>query len=101
LLQDGTTICIYGGWDPNSDGDGGDGENIFKSSYLLDTQAWTWKEGPKAVAGGSGSPHHHLEDCGPKRCGADAVLNGDEVLIFGGRIPGEILAGDIQRLSFP
>mmetsp|Transcript_17429 Transcript_17429/g.42347 ORF Transcript_17429/g.42347 Transcript_17429/m.42347 type:complete len:745 (-) Transcript_17429:47-2281(-) len=101
LLQDGKTICVYGGWDPNTDGDGADGENIFKGSYLLDTQTWTWKEGPKVVPGGSGSPHHHLEDCGPKRCGADAVLNGDEVLVFGGRLECEVLAGDIQRLPSP
>jgi hypothetical protein len=99
LLEDGKTICVYGGWDPNDD----DEDNIFKGSYLLDTKEWTWAEGPKAESLGSGSPNHFLDDCGPKRCGHQAVLNAEkgEVLVFGGRIPGEALAGDMQRLVPP
>jgi hypothetical protein len=98
-LEDGKTICVYGGWDPNDD----DEDNIFKGSYLLDTKEWTWTEGPKAESIGSGSPNHFLDDCGPKRCGHQAVLNAEkgEVLVFGGRIPGEALAGDMQRLVPP
>jgi hypothetical protein len=94
LLEDGKTICIYGGWDPN------DEENIFKGSFLLDTDTWTWKSGPKASSGGSGGDYF-VEDCGPKRCGHTSVMNNEsgEVMVFGGRIPGEILAGDFQTLK--
>lgn len=58
-----------------------------------------WSKGPKAIPGGSGS-EFLVEDCGPKRCGHGAALNSKtgEVMVFGGRIPGEILAGDYQRL---
>jgi len=95
LLDDGKTICIYGGWDPNDDRE----ENIFKGSYLLDTSTWTWRLGPKAYAAGNGG--NSMEDCGPKRCGHTSVLNPQcgEVMVYGGRIPGERLAGDFQKLS--
>ena len=101
LLDDGKTISIYGGWDPNEEDSTTGGENIFKSSFLLDTETWEWKSGAKAVPGGSGSDATCAEDCGPKRCGHTSVLNPEsgEVWLFGGRIPGEALAGDFQRLS--
>ncbi len=103
LLEDGKTIMIYGGWDPNDEDELTGEDNIFKGSYLLDTQEWTWKKGPDPKAGGSGSSEHTLEDCGAKRCGHTAALNSEngEVFIFGGRIPGEVLAGDVQRLVPP
>ncbi|CAJ1930377.1 unnamed protein product [Cylindrotheca closterium] len=99
LLDDGKTICFYGGWDPNEEDTNGGEDNIFKGSFLLDTSTWTWSKGPKASPGGSGS-EFFVEDCGPKRCGHEAALNAQtgEVMVFGGRIPGEILAGDYQRL---
>jgi N-acetylneuraminic acid mutarotase len=109
LLDDGKTICIYGGWDPNEDAAGEDAsssdpnsaedENIFKGSYLLDIETWAWRPGPKAVFGGSGSKDLTVDDCGDKRCGHAAVLEGGKVLVFGGRVPGERLAGDFQTLS--
>ena len=103
LLEDGKTIMIYGGWDPNEEDELTGEDNIFKGSYLLDTQEWTWKKGPDPQAGGSGSTEHALEDCGAKRCGHAAALNSvnGEVFVFGGRIPGEVLAGDVQRLAPP
>ena len=103
LLEDGKTIMIYGGWDPNEEDELTGEDNIFKGSYLLDTQEWTWKKGPDPQAGGSGSADHILESCGPKRCGHTAALNSEngEVFVFGGRIPGEVLAGDVQRLVPP
>jgi hypothetical protein len=101
LMQDGKTICIYGGWDPNEEGETTGEEKIFKSSFLLDTETWRWKPGLKAAAGGNGTDSVSTEDCGPKRCGHTAALNQEsgEIVLFGGRIPGEILAGDFQRLS--
>jgi Galactose oxidase, central domain len=100
LLEDGKTICIYGGWDPNEEDEMSGEENIFNSSYLLDTEDWTWRDGPKAQPMGSGTASHVVQDCGSKRCGHQAVLNSDngEILVFGGRIPGEALAGDMQKL---
>jgi hypothetical protein len=101
LLEDGKTILIYGGWDPNEEDEESGGENIFKSSYFLDTQDWTWKEGPKPTSIGSGTDSHTIQDCGPKRCGHRAIMNAEkgEVLVFGGRIPGEALANDMQRFD--
>jgi len=103
LLEDGKTIMVYGGWDPNEEDELTGEDNIFKGSYLLDTIEWTWKKGPEPQSGGSGSPSHFVEDCGAKRCGHTATLNpeNNEVFVFGGRIPGEVLAGDVQRLVPP
>ena len=103
LLEDGKTIIVYGGWDPNEEDELTGEDNIFRGSYLLDTQEWTWKKGPDPLSGGSGSANHVVEDCGAKRCGHTAALNSEngEVFVFGGRIPGEVLAGDVQRLVPP
>ncbi len=100
-MEDGKTICVYGGWDPNEENDSGE-ENIFKSSFLLDTESWTWSKGLKALPAGSGTEEGPvIPDCGSKRCGHTATVHPEtgEVLLFGGRIPGEVLAGDFQRLS--
>ena len=103
LLEDGKTIIVYGGWDPNEEDELTGEDNIFKGSYLLDTQEWTWKKGPDPQSGGSGSAKHVVESCGAKRCGHTAALNSEngEVFVFGGRIPGEVLAGDVQRIVPP
>jgi hypothetical protein len=103
LLEDGKTIIVYGGWDPNEEDELTGEDNIFKGSYLLDTEEWTWKKGPDPQSGGSGSAKHVLESCGAKRCGHTAALNSEngEVFVFGGRIPGEVLAGDVQRIIPP
>ena len=112
LLEDGKTICIYGGWDPNEEaaatttGDDQHQENIFKASYLLDTEHMSWRVGPKAVydcGSNSGNDNQttQADDCGAKRCGHKAVLHPEsgEVLVFGGRVPGERLADDFYKLS--
>ena len=111
LLEDGKTICIYGGWDPNEEaaattGEDQHQENIFKASYLLDTEHMSWRVGPKAVydcGSNSGNDNQttQADDCGPKRCGHMAVLHPEsgEVLVFGGRVPGERLADDFYKLS--
>jgi hypothetical protein len=105
LLEDGKTICIYGGWDPNEEAtmtDDQHQENIFKASYLLDTEHMSWRVGPKAVYGGSGNDQTtQAVDCGAKRCGHTAALHPEsgEVLAFGGRVPGERLADDFYTLA--
>lgn len=103
LLDDGKTIIVYGGWDPNEEDELTGEDNIFEGSYLLDTQEWTWRKGPDPQSGGSGSAKHILESCGVKRCGHTAALNSEngEVFVFGGRTPGEVLAGDVQRIVPP
>ena len=95
LMEDGKTICVYGGWDPNEEDEE---ENMFKGSYLLDTETWVWRTGPKPVFAGSGC-EFPVDDCGSKRAGHTSVLDGGNVLVFGGRTPGERLAGDFQTLS--
>ena len=102
LMDDGKTICIYGGWDPNEETNESGEENIFKSSFLLDTETWTWSKGPKAFPAGNGTDEEPaVPDCGAKRCGHTSTVHPEtgEVILFGGRIPGEVLAGDFQRLS--
>jgi hypothetical protein len=105
LLADKKTICIYGGWDPNSEDDNAemnDGEDdelvIFQDSYLLDIEKWVWRQGPPVVAAASSDEND--KDSGPKRVGHTAVLSkgGTEVLVFGGRVPHDRFAGDFQKL---
>jgi Galactose oxidase, central domain len=93
LLDNGRTIWIHGGWDPNEDDD-----HVFGDSFYLDTVTWTWTKGP-TVPGMS------------KRVGHTAVLlpkknkpDGDgadtsTIAIFGGRIPGSQFSGDLVTLS--
>ena len=47
LLSDGTTIMVYGGWDPNTEvvGENEGDDLIYGDSYLLDTKTWMWKVG--------------------------------------------------------
>jgi N-acetylneuraminic acid mutarotase len=99
LLEDGKTIFIHGGWDPNDD-QANDEDMMFGDSFLLDTSTWTWKAGPKPkFVPGAG------ENGGLKRVGASSVLApGDDmshVLIFGGRIPGDKFASDFQSATVP
>jgi hypothetical protein len=107
LLADKKTICIYGGWDPNSDEDDamnndGDEHMFFQDSYLLDTEKWVWRQGPPVAAAETATSSHdeNDQDFGPKRVGHTAVLSkgGTEVLVFGGRVPQDRFAGDFQRL---
>ncbi|CAM9821267.1 unnamed protein product, partial [Choristocarpus tenellus] len=42
LLDDGKTIMLHGGWDPEDEG----GVRHFEDAFLLDTELWEWKRGP-------------------------------------------------------
>lgn len=101
LLNDGMTIMVYGGWDPNTeDKDGND--LIFGDSFLLDTKTWTWRTGPKARYEKSKS----ASNSGANRVGHSAVLapggqNGVQVLVFGGRVHENAFASDFQSLMVP
>mmetsp|Transcript_34247 Transcript_34247/g.38332 ORF Transcript_34247/g.38332 Transcript_34247/m.38332 type:complete len:685 (+) Transcript_34247:178-2232(+) len=103
LLEDGKTIMVYGGWDPNEEDELTGEDNIFKGSYLLDTQEWTWKKGPDPQPYDSVNTNNPGQDCGARRCGHAAASNSEngEVFLFGGRIPGEVLAGDLLRIVPP
>jgi hypothetical protein len=105
LLADKKTICIYGGWDPNSEDDNAamkddddDEHMIFQDSYLLDIEKWVWRQGPPVIVAASSDEND--KDSGPKRVGHTAVLSkgGTEVLVFGGRVPHDRFAGDFQKL---
>lgn len=102
LLADQKTILVYGGWDPNmEEEDGGNDEDmIFDDSYYLDTETWTWRTGPKPSFAADESP---AENGGGRRVGHTSVLvegenNNSEVLVFGGRVPGDEFTGDFQKL---
>ena len=109
LLEDGKTIMIYGGWDPNDDDDDeddgkgdSDEDMIYGDSFLLDTESWSWSSGPKPkfVGGQAG-----VQNGGKKRTGHKSVLapgeDGTQVLVFGGRIPQDNFACDFQKLVVP
>lgn len=94
LLDNGTTIWIYGGWDPNGDDDDdnnedganaaseNDDEIIYGDSFYLDTATWTWRGGPSV---------------GTKCVGHAAVRNEtSDVCIFGGRLPGDVFSGELR-----
>ncbi|KAL7522495.1 hypothetical protein ACHAWX_007181 [Stephanocyclus meneghinianus] len=95
LLEDGSTILIYGGWDPDQKGD----DLIFGDSFLLDTKCWTWKKGPKPRY--SSFNNAAAENGGLDRVGHSAVLapgaEGVQVLAFGGRLP-DGFSSDFQSL---
>jgi hypothetical protein len=106
LLSDGTTIMVYGGWDPNTEvvGENEGDDLIYGDSYLLDTKTWMWKVGPRPryEGGGSGNP---TKNGGAERVGHTAVMapggdnkNGVQVLAFGGRVQGGEFVGDFQSL---
>jgi Galactose oxidase, central domain len=108
LLKDQKTICIYGGWDPSDDSE----DNIFQDCFLLDTEFWKWKKGPVPVYAGNTlssepSTQQSVSDGGARRVGHTAVLNttkegpGNEILIFGGRVPEDDFTGDFQTLTIP
>lgn len=97
LLEDGCTIMIYGGWDPNTEDEKGD-DLIFGDSFLLDTRSWTWSKGPKPKYA---SFDGNAVNGGLERVGHSAVLapsgDGVQVLAFGGRLR-DGFAADFQSL---
>jgi hypothetical protein len=103
LLEDNKTILIQGGWDPMADDDDDDeSEGIFGDSFLLDTESWTWSPGPKPKFQRN---QFGIPDQGHKRTGASSVLvpfeKSKQVLLFGGRVPGEEFASDFQTFPTP
>jgi Galactose oxidase, central domain len=116
LLNDQRTICVFGGWDPNAEevlGDQGiaageDDSHMFSNDagccFLLDTATWTWRKGG-AVRNAADFLLSSVQsgmNGGPQRAGhAAAALDGEDnqVLVFGGRVPGDRFAGDFQLLS--
>jgi hypothetical protein len=101
LLNDGNTIMVYGGWDPNTDDENGN-DLIFGDSFLLDTKTWTWRNGPKPRYEKS----KNESNGGANRVGHSAVLapggqHGVQVLAFGGRVHENEFVGDFQSLIVP
>jgi hypothetical protein len=104
LLGDNKTIMIYGGWDPNADEDAkvDDEDIIYADSYLLNTETWEWRAGPKPAFAGDGVSVENslVEDGGARRVGHTMVLTDKtEALVFGGRVPGDKFVNDFQTLA--
>lgn len=100
LLEDNKTILIYGGWDPHEE-DSQKSKNediIYGDTYLLDTESWSWRPGPKPKFVRSSGPNG-----GKHRVGHSAVLvpglDETQVLVFGGRLPEDEFACDIQNFT--
>jgi len=92
LLDDGKSILIHGGWDPN---DEEEDDLIFDDSFILDTSDWTWRNGPVGNYGGGGPAK------ASKRVGYSAALvqsprGGKEILAFGGRTMDAEFGNDFQ-----
>jgi N-acetylneuraminic acid mutarotase len=109
LLEDGKTILVYGGWDPNVDEDVDNGDAvmsdedyIFGDSFLLNTETWTWKPGPKPKFA---TDQVGIVNGGLKRVGASSILApGDDMsqmLVFGGRITNDRFSNDFQGTTVP
>jgi len=100
LIEDNKTIMIYGGWDPNGEDDN-DSDIIFEDCFLLDTEKWAWRKGPKPVFAGVALDSEG-DNGGAKRVGHDGLLmpseDGTEVVVFGGRTPTG-MTGDFQTLA--
>ncbi|KAL9186967.1 hypothetical protein ACHAXT_010687 [Thalassiosira profunda] len=99
LLNDGSTILVYGGWDPcDESGD----DLIFGDAFLLDTKTWTWRKGPNPKYEKS---TNNAANGGAERVGHSAVLapgaDGVQVLAFGGRLPENKFSSDFQSLVVP
>ncbi len=102
LLEDGKTILIYGGWDPNDD-EVSEDNMIFGDSFLLNTETWTWRAGPKPKFL-SHQQHQGVNNGGLNRTGAASALapgvDTSQVLIFGGRVPtDETFSNDFQSCT--
>jgi len=100
LLEDNKTILIYGGWDPH-DEDSQQSKNedtIYGDAYLLDTESWIWRPGPKPKFVGSSGRNGRKN-----RVGHSAVLapgvDATEVMVFGGRLPEDEFACDFQTFT--
>jgi len=78
LLDDGTTILVQGGWDPNDTED--DEELVFDDGFFLDTSTWEWSQAPAIAAG--------------PRVGHTAVQHGEQIHVFGGRLAGGIFSNE-------
>jgi len=102
LLEDNKTILVYGGWDPCDDDENVSDENmIFGDSFLLNTETWHWKPGPKPTF----MKYCGVENGGRKRTGASSVLapgnDLSQALVFGGRGLDEKFANDFQSMTVP
>jgi N-acetylneuraminic acid mutarotase len=82
LMEDGKTILVQGGWDPNTDDED---ETIFDDCYLLDTSSWTWTKSDKALGSDA-------------RVGHRAVQHKDNVYMFGGRLAGGKFSNEFLTL---
>lgn len=85
VLEDGKTVLVYGGWDPNADDDDDDGleETIFDDYYLLDTETWKWRNEGSTLT---------------KRVGHAAVWQEErkQVVAHGGRTVGNAFTNDFE-----
>lgn len=107
LLSDKKSIMIYGGWDPNAEDElgGNDEDKFFGDSYILNTETWEFRVGPKPSFAGDGlsGSQSLAKNGGACRVGHKSVLvkteSGSEVLVFGGRVPGDAFVCDFQKLK--
>ena len=82
LMEDGKSIFVHGGWDPNAEDE--DQEVIFEDCFLLDTSTWVWTK---------------LDQTVPARVGHRAVQSKGGVEMFGGRLEGGKFSNELLMLN--
>ncbi|DAZ92564.1 TPA: hypothetical protein N0F65_012794, partial [Lagenidium giganteum] len=90
-LVSASKILIYGGWDPQQEGDGT--SNVFGDAFVLDTESWEWE--PATI-----QPSDDGVALTP-RVGHRAVADADgSVFLFGGQDAHEKRLNGIHALHF-
>jgi len=113
LLEDGKSILIQGGWDPQDERS--DDTIMYDDAFVLDTESWEWKkvevegtkeggsdEGPGVVVG-----HTAVLARGGGYRGEEEEVEGEgeegvretRVLMFGGQDPGGVRKDDLVVLA--
>jgi hypothetical protein len=110
LLEDGYSILIQGGWDP----DHKDGVIYYSDCFVLNTQLWEWSLGPSADSTEDSMRvgHTGVLVCGDRQCWSRPAgteihpPNSSRVLIFGGQDSrgtrrDDIICLDVSRYAPP
>ncbi|GLD98101.1 hypothetical protein PINS_up006798 [Pythium insidiosum] len=107
-VVDNSKILIFGGWDPQSGGEGI--TEVFDDAFLLNTETWEWeavalseKSEPGSESSASSSDVSATQPSLSRRrgrVGHCAVLAENAVLLFGGQNASEQRLSGIDALTF-
>ncbi|KAJ0401043.1 hypothetical protein ATCC90586_004148 [Pythium insidiosum] len=105
-VVDNSKILIFGGWDPQSGGDGV--TEVFDDAFLLNTETWEWEavalnESAETSCTSSGDVSATQPSLSRRRgrVGHCAVMADNSVLLIGGQNASEERLSAIDVLTFP